>query len=326
RFNSPLTRNPLDESFENKKGTASERNLMLLALLKEHGVKAYPVLVSSLENGKPVTNYPFLSQFDHVIVYTELDGKGNFIDITNSMLPCNMPDPDAMNKAGLMITDETVGWVELKPEAASAKLLFNLSLTPEGRLSGDLSTSHEGYDAYFERLNWKKDKEGKFWTERLQSNFPDAKATEIKCEGIEKIEDPLMTSCQINVEEAATVAGDMIYLSPIIFTDFSENPFKKETRLFPVERSYPVKEQEVINLTIPEGYSIESLPESVNLSLPNKSANFKYLVNPNGNKIQIISKIEMSDTFYAPDQYGALKNFMDIIVQKMGEQIVLKKA
>jgi hypothetical protein len=326
RYNTFFTRGTLDKAYENKVATAAERNLMLLALLREHGLKAYPVLVSSLKNGKPVTQYPFISQFDHVIVYTELDGEGTFIDITNPLLPYNLPTPSALNKAGLLITAETVGWVELKPAMATSKYIFNLHLNKEGSIEGNLSTSHEGYAAYNERVDWQDDKEGKFWTERLRETHPEASIKDLSCKNMEDINAPLQTSFQFSIEDAAMVAGNRIYVSPILFTEYRENYFKKEKRYFPVEMAYPSQEQEIINLTIPEGYLIESVPESVNVSLPNKTGSFRFLVNPKGNLIQIISKIEFAETFYGPDEYDALRNFMDMIVQKMGEQIVLRKA
>jgi hypothetical protein len=326
RYNGVYSRDRLNKAFENRKGTASERNMILLALLKENNISAYPVLVSSQNNGKPITQYPILTQFDHMMIFAELDGKGQFLDITNAWLPVNMPHPESMNEAGFLIGKESSGWVQLNPLAHSNKLLFSINLHQDGSLDGNLTTSHEGYAAYNERLRCTKEKDGSYWKTRLQEAHPDAVAENFKNENHEAISEDFKTSLDFKIQEGATAAGNMIYFSPILYSSFSENKLKIEKRLYPVELGFPLKEQEVINLNIPEGYTVESVPESVNLALPNKGGTFKYMVNPKANSIQIISKVELNQVKFLPEEYAGLRNFMEIIVQKMGEQVVLKKA
>ncbi|MEZ4980508.1 MAG: DUF3858 domain-containing protein [Saprospiraceae bacterium] len=318
RYNSIYSRDRLNKAFENRKATASERNMILLALLKENNISAYPVLVSSQRNGKPITQYPILSQFDHVMIFAELDGKGQFLDITNPWLPVNMPHPESLNEAGYLIGKESSGWVELNPNAFSDKLIFSLNLKEDGSLTGNLSTSHEGYSAYNERLSSSKSEDGAYWKERFQEVQPSAVTENFKKENYDSIFEDFKVSLDFKIQEGATTAGKMIYFSPILYSHFSKNKLKSEKRLYPVELGIPIKEQEVINLTIPEGYKVESIPESVNMALPNKGGSFRYMVNPTGNSVQIISRIELNQIKFLPEEYAGLRNFMEIIAQKMG--------
>ncbi len=41
-----------------------------------------------------------------------------------------------------------------------------------------------------------------------------------------------------------------------------ENPFKQEVREYPVDFGYPKQEKYNININIPEGFVVESMPES----------------------------------------------------------------
>ena len=119
---------------------------------------------------------------------------------------------------------------------------------------------------------------------------------------------------------------DFIYFSPSIYNSFEENPFKLEERVYPVEIPYPFTEQFVFNLDLPEGYVVEELPEPTRVVLPNKGGSFLYMVKQNGQRLQIIRKIKVSQLEFTPEEYTAIKTFFDLIVAKNEAQIVLKKA
>ena len=115
-------------------------------------------------------------------------------------------------------------------------------------------------------------------------------------------------------------------MSPVVYSAFKENPFKLEARNYPVDFPYKIRELHNINIKIPDGYVVDEHPEAVNLKLPEKGGKFQFLVSQNGNTIQIVNKISISQLHYEPEEYPTIKNFYDIIVEKHSEQIVLKKA
>ena len=86
-----------------------------------------------------------------------------------------------------------------------------------------------------------------------------------------------------------------------------------------------VKEQYVINLTIPTGYTVEELPEPTQVKLPEDAGVFRYLVSEKNGKVQITSKLYIKKNRFEPEEYQGLRQFFDLIVEKQGEQVVLKK-
>ena len=70
---------------------------------------------------------------------------------------------------------------------------------------------------------------------------------------------------------------------------------------------------------------MEELPEPARVALPNKGGAFNFFVKQNGNSIQVVRKIQLKQLKFEPEEYEAIKSFFDIIVEKQGEQIVLKK-
>ena len=67
------TRDP-DAVIESRSGDAGELAHLLLALYDAAGITAHPVLLSSRPNGRPYQNYPFVDQFDTILVAPVIRG------------------------------------------------------------------------------------------------------------------------------------------------------------------------------------------------------------------------------------------------------------
>lgn len=316
----------LDDAFEKKKANSGQLNLMMIALLKEIGITTYPVLISTRSHGKMVQLYPILSQFNHTLAFAELDGKQLIIDVNDPQRPMGMPRIDALNKKGWLVDPENPQWVNIIPEKGSDIFMANLKIDAEGNMTGDIKSSHSGYSGVDERITRLQDKEGKYWEERLAKRFADAEVSNVEFENVDVINKPLKDKMNFTIPNAAQATGDFIYVSPALYTSFMENPFKLEERTYPVDMPYPFKEQTIINIEIPEGYRIEELPEITNIALPNDGGKYQFMVSKQDEKnIQIVSRMSVDQTYFKPLEYPAIKSFFDMIVEKQGEQIVLKK-
>lgn len=78
-------------------------------------------------------------------------------------------------------------------------------------------------------------------------------------------------------------------------------------------------------LEIPEGYAVEELPQPTRAVLPDRSATFTFNVQSLGQQIQLISTLQVDKAIYAAADYPMIRGLFDLMVQKQGEQIVLKK-
>ena len=318
----------LDEYYNKRKAPSGVLNLMMIALMQEYDLTAHPVIISTRTNGKLMQYYPMLRQFDHTLIFAELDGNQMLIDVGNPLRPMGMIREEALNQNGLMLQGNEAFWIQVTPPVDSETYFANLVLDETGTLSGDFKVSLEGYIASGERQRLLKEEKGEFWNERLGEQFVSAKIDEYSYENMEIPAKPIQEAMKIHVEEAAQVNGNFMYLSPTVYSTFTENPFKLEARTYPVDIPYPFKEQYITNIEIPEGYRVEELPENVKLVLGENGSGgmFSYRVSQNGNTIQIIKKFEVMQTYFQPTDYEAIKNFWDMMLEKQGEQIVLVKA
>ena len=119
--------------------------------------------------------------------------------------------------------------------------------------------------------------------------------------------------------------NSIIYLNPMLGQGEKENPFKLEERLYPVDFGAPIDETYMARFTIPEGYALDEAPKSIAVNLPEQAGRFMYVVQQQGNVVQVMSKVSINKpVFYAPE-YGNLKELYNQIIAKHAEQIVLKK-
>lgn len=87
-----------------------------------------------------------------------------------------------------------------------------------------------------------------------------------------------------------------------------------------------MEEQYTFSLNLPEGYSVEELPESVRVVLPNQGAAFTFQTRVAGPMLQVVSTLQINQTIFSPEAYPQLREFFDLVVSKHAEQIVLSKA
>jgi hypothetical protein len=322
---SEFTNSSLDECYEKRSGNSGELNLMLLAVLKHIGVEAYPLLISTRGHGKMLTLYPIMSQFNHVLVAASIGGGFQIMDAGNSLRPVGLPRVTALNGKAWLADPANPQWIDLTPPTSNATEMYDLKLTPEGELTYTAKYKYEGYDAVDYRYSFAKKEGEKMLLESIQEELPEATVENIEYNEEAPLSSPLEVNFSGQVSELATPIQQFIYLTPTIHPTFTENPFKLEERAYPVNFPYPFAEQRLVFVNIPEGYSVEELPKSIRLNLPNSGGKFEYLVNQAGAKVSIITKMEISQLVYQPEEYETIKNFFNLILEKQGEQLVFVK-
>src|SRR5690606_26559674 len=120
-------------------------------------------------------------------------------------------------------------------------------------------------------------------------------------------------------------AGNLVYFSPLLYERTKENPFKHDTRNFPVDFGFPTKEYFKIMLKFPDSYVVDKLPKSILYKLPEDRAIFKISYLSEGKALLVTSVIDLKKGVYTAEEYFELKELFKIIVERQAEQIVFKK-
>ena len=102
-----------DDVLSNEYGDCKDKHTLLAALLKEAGIEAWPVLISSSRPLDPDTPSP--AQFDHVITLVPLDGKLVWMDATEEVSPIGVLYASLRDKQALAIPASKPAYLERTP-------------------------------------------------------------------------------------------------------------------------------------------------------------------------------------------------------------------
>ena len=315
-----------DDVWEKRKSNRGDINFLLAALLKDAGIEANPILLSTREHGIHYIDYPILDQFDHALVYVELpNNQTMLLDAGEPNLPIGLPSEQALNSQGWLMKKKGQRWLDIKPPLSSQTVLALFNITEDGNFKGSLNSSYKGYLGAEQRDIYKGDTTGKNKTIYLKTKNPDWQIQDLTCSNLDKANEALKEAATLQIANVAQFNEDLMYVKPTLKSGWETNPFKMEDRTYPVEMPYPTNYQYVLTLTIPEGYKVEELPKNVNLSLPPDDARFIYQISSDEKTIRLTVRIQINRTVYAAESYKFLKTFFSQISTKLEDMIVLKK-
>ncbi|WP_162053774.1 DUF3857 domain-containing protein [Pontibacter pamirensis] len=319
------TSNPIRKAYDLRQGSAAEINLLLTSMLLEAGFDAGPVLVSTREHGRVMTSYsPMINKFNYVIAHVQVGGKEYLLDATEPLLPAGVLPYRCLNGSGRLIKKADQRWVELTATASLTKL-FNATITinEQGELTGTGHESAGGYRALYLRKTILDEGESKY-AERIAKEVGDFKMSKPEIKNLRDINSALDITYNISASGSGQ-ANHIIYLNPMLGQAETENPFKLNERLYPVDFGTPIDETYICRFTIPEGYELDEVPKSLVVNLPEKGGRFMYVVQQEGSSLQVMSKVNINKPVFFAPEYAYLKEFYNQIIAKQAEQIVLKR-
>ena len=136
---------------------------------------------------------------------------------------------------------------------------------------------------------------------------------------------PVKEQYKVSIKNKITKTTDQIFIQPVLFDSYTENPLKAEQRIYPVDFTTGFENTFLLYLNIPEGYSVEQLPKNMKMTLPGNSVSLQQLSSINDKRIQVIFKLFINKPVFYQTEYQDLKSFFDQLVKKQAEMIILKK-
>ena len=197
-------------------------------------------------------------------------------------------------------------------------------VTISGTVSGKLRRQLTDHNALEYRQNVENVKE-ETYLEKLENENDKIEIKEYSRTNEKDIKLPVLETFSYTGNDLTEVIGGKIYINPMLFYTRHENPFKQEIREYPVDFGFPYMDKYVINIQIPEGYQIETLPTSVIFSMQDDLGVFKFMTSSSGNTINLVVIHQINTPIISSDYYEMLKEFYQKEVDKQNEKIVLVK-
>ena len=311
-------------AYKEQSGNIADINLMLTSMLQSAGLDANPVLVSTRDHGVPL--FPTREGFNYVVAAVQLDGATILLDATNKYTKPNLLPTRALNWYGKLIkSDGTFSTLNLIPEKTSKENTnMSIQLKPSGEIDGKLRKTYSEYNAYVHRNNYGSVNEDDY-LDKLENKNDGMEISDFIVKNKNSIEKSIQESYAFNLENQADVIGDKIYFSPLFHLAMKENPFKLEERNYPIDFTFPWQDRQVLNVVLPEGYTVESKPEDMNLVLADKMGGFQYKIIDKGNSLQVMVDLKINNAVMSTEYYEHVKELFKKVVEKQTEKVVLSK-
>ncbi|EDP72302.1 hypothetical protein FBALC1_14412 [Flavobacteriales bacterium ALC-1] len=313
------------EAYLKGEGNVADINLLAVSMLRSRGFNANPVLISTRNNGVPL--FPTDDGLNYVICMVEVNGNNILLDATERLAPNLLLPERVLNWQGLVILDDgTHKWVNLSTRTKSIKASsIVIKINKDASVSGKVRRSMTSYAAYNYRKEY-ADLNNEEHLRSIESEKGDIEVSDLEYLNKEEVDKPVMVTYTYVLSDGVDEIGDKLYFSPLFFLATKESPFKLEERKYPIDFVIPFADKYKVNIMLPEGYKVESLPESGAMEYKGGEAKFTYVAKVNGKYLQLSVQLEINNPIIQPIDYKDFKEFFNKTIEKQAEQIVLTKA
>ncbi len=314
---------PLKKIYQAKKGSVTDINLLLAAMLTHEGFDVHPVMLSTRDNGRVTETTPVLNQYNYVIVRLKMDTTFYLLDASEARLGFGKLSEKCYNSSARLI-DEVPILLPLETDALKEEKNTTVFIVNDDK--GDITGSFNTNLGYFESMNLREKlavkKEADYIKELIKGYPSDIEISKVQIDSLKIYDEPISMQYDMKLKFGDE---DIVYFNPLFNEAWKKNPFTAAERLYPVEMPYKIYENYNLNMEVPKGYKVDELPKSARVKLNDNEGMFEYIAVNNNGTIQLRSKLVLEKANFLPDDYETLRNFFAYVVKKQAEQIVFKK-
>jgi hypothetical protein len=274
--------------FNNQYGDCKDKATLLLSMLHEIGIDAYYVIIDT-DRGVVRPDFPSM-HFNHVILAIRLPdspsapdlyatvsdanlGKLLLFDPTNPYVPLGYLPPYLQDSYGLLVSPAG-GDLLLMPllPSSSNRLLrtAKFSLNTAGDLTGDVQERTWGAPAEQDRemfLRAQPAKRAELVESFLSGFLNNFTLTAASLGNLEKYDETFGLNYKFVSSGYASSAGNMLFVRPRVlgdkYTSLLELFAEKKSRKYPIEFEEATRQDDVFDISLPTGYTVDGLPKPV---------------------------------------------------------------
>lgn len=311
------------KTYNEKSGNGTDLNFILISMLEKSGFNAYPIVLSTVDNGM-LNFFPSKQKLNHSITGVMLGNEFLMMDPIDKYSKVNMLPTRDLNFTGYMIMDGgSYKEIELiNSQTSEVKSILNYEIK-DNLVDGVFVQTRTNYYAMND-LNLRS---------RNESNFDQIVLSRYDYDGkdfnfYENTKgDAIRYQIQFEDEKAIEQIGNKMFIKPLLFTATTSNAFqfKNEERRYPLEFGSPFTYSTTAQFTIPEGYEIESLPQTQQVLLPQNVGGFQIDFKNENDKVIVQRVLHIGYSLLPQNFYVDIKNMYEKMIESENQQIILQK-
>ncbi|UPQ75905.1 transglutaminase-like domain-containing protein [Chryseobacterium nepalense] len=312
----------IKKMLETKTGNAAEINLFLVMLLREAGIKADPLAISTVSNGLINLVSPNVSNMNFVIAAIQTKDGFHLYDATVKQSSIDQLPARDWNQFGILLSKDKAQQLTMSNAKASfTYLTATAKINEDGSISGSYSDRDTGTYAMFakEFYDENADKYKKQYKENYAIDFTDIDSKVMENGDFE-------STMKFSSENLIDKVGKKIIINPMLFLNKNSNEFDQtEERKYMIDFITPFTRVKKIILQIPEGYAIEEMPKNKKIVTEDKEIEYSYIAEQKGNTLEVISTTKVLSPNYPKEYYPAFKQIWGVASKQENQVISLVK-
>ncbi len=317
------------KTITSKLGDCKDFSTLFLALAQKAALKTNLVLVSTSDLGQKALVLPS-TDFNHCIVRVELDGKENYIELTNKYLPFNTTPKSLINALALNIpynssnlNTNTLFLLNKNVKTNNKRTLnINLTVDEKNNLKLDFDNISFNSNSYYRELLDKKNIiELKKQLTELYEDKSKLDLTLIDYKTIKNIKEDseVIFNVKFKVNDEIKKIGKMKLLKlPILSNPYTNDIINLDERNYPiVYHKYETIDEYSINYTIKltNNHKFIEIPDNVDLSYKKHHFTIAYELKNQDSQLDVKIKAKTDKTNILPNEYKDYKKFVKNVLE-----------
>jgi hypothetical protein len=313
--------------FKNKYGDCKDQAILLVTMLREAGITAWPVLIPTREDYNLSEDFPS-TMFNHCIAALSLDGKIIFMDPTAET--CSFQDlpPDDQGRRVLVFQDDGYKIKETPLFEARhnlVKQVLKLKINDDGTISAHKDNYSSGAYDQMQRF-WltytQPELIAQMLKEKIQEVSIGARLLKYNIENLDDLNKPVALSYDFIGPEYTSVAGNLRIMPQLASVDTSL--VAKDSRLYDTDFVILDIRENIFEIELPPGFKVKYLPESINKD--SSWVKFEASYECSGKNIFFKQRSETKKNIIPDSEYNDFKKFIEEVALAAKKNIVLEKA
>jgi len=334
--------------FARQYGDCKDKATLLSSMLGEIGVDSYYVIVD-VDRGVVHPDYPSL-HFDHAILAIRLPdnaspgglysivndaklGKLAIFDPTNERVPFGYLPWYLQQNYGLLVAPDGGQMISLPLLPPSTNRLLRtgkFTVTPTGGLIGDVQELEWGGPAAEEReelLEVLPAKRVEVFDRFLAGSLASFTLTGASIGNLEKDNESLSLTYKFVSPGYANSAGDLLFVRPRVVGDHNTGMLRLFTeykpRKYAIEFEDATRQDDVFDITLPEGYVVDGLPKPVQVDCD--YASYKSESRVEDGVLHYKRTFEIKDVIVPTDKLATIRDFLQQVAADQQSAAVLRR-
>jgi Transglutaminase-like superfamily len=319
----------IKEVFNKLKGDAVDKNMLLTAMLKNAGIEAYPLLLTTTNNLSAYESVPVLGRFNYLACVARVNGKNILLDASDKINAFGALPYYCYNGYARIVND-TGSSLELTPDMISDRtdVTIRIDSIRDSVAKIDVFVKMGVLGSYTLRAAIKHDPSSKQYVLDGKAADMNANITIVAKSMVN--EDKPDANIILHFSGSFTLAqnaSELLFNSSLIEL-FKDNPFSAVKRVYPIEFPFLTEYNSYVSVFLPQKYKVQNLPPQLFLKLDSAGAMTfeEYAIHNDGlNLLSVNTKMKISGAWYPTESYEAIRSFFAMMLKSKNDIIVINK-